>query len=82
MLQPDHFGGDGIAKGAVVFDKKHSWLIFFDERFDLQTRGEIDVIQWFVPDIEMGLFTETFGEQDLFLLAFRKCAHIAVEMIA
>lgn len=37
MLQLDHFGGDGIAKGAVVLDEEHGWLIFFDERFDLQT---------------------------------------------
>ena len=82
MLQRHHLGGDGVAEGAVVLDEEHGGLVFLDQLFDLQAAGEIDVIQWFVPDIEMGLLAEAFGEEDFLLLAFGKGGHVAVEMIA
>lgn len=82
MLQLDHFGGDGVAEGAVVLDEEHGGLVFLNQLFDLQAAGEVDVIQGFVPDIEMGLLAEAFGEEDFLLLAFGKGGHVAVEMIA
>ena len=82
MLQLDHFGGDGIAKGAVVLDEEHGGLVFLDQVFDLQAAGEVDVVERFVPDVEMGLFAEAFGEEDFLLLAFRKGGHVAREMVA
>ena len=82
MLQRHHLGGDGIAEGAVVLDEEHGGLIGFDQGLDLQAAGEVNVVQGFVPDVEMGLFAEAFGEKDFLLLAFGKGGHVAVEMIA
>ena len=56
MLQRHHLGGDGVAEGAVVLDEEHGGLIGFDQGLDLQAAGEVDVVEGFVPDVEMGLF--------------------------
>ena len=82
MLQRHHLGGDGVAEGAVVFDEEHGGLVFLNQLFDLQAAGEVDVVEGFVPDVEMGLLAEAFGEKDFLLLAFGKGGHVAVEMIA
>lgn len=82
MLQCHHLGAGGVAEGAVVLDEEHGGLVGFNQVLDLQAAGEVDVVEGFVPDVEMGLFAEAFGEEDFLLLAFRKGGHVAREMVA
>ena len=65
-----------------MLHKNEGGTAFQNELFDLHPAPKVNVVEGLVPDVEMGLFAEAFGEKNFLLLAFGKGGHVAVEMIA
>lgn len=57
-------------KRPIVFHKDHRRAVILQQPFDLQSGIEVEIVQRFVPNVEMRLFAETFGEEDLLFLSF------------
>ena len=74
------FGGDFLPEGQVMLHKQHGGRIFQNQLFDLDAGVEIDVIQRFIPDVQMGLLAQAFGKEHLFLLSGGKGFHVLLEL--
>lgn len=64
----------------IVFDEEHGRVIFPKQIFNLDPGQYIDVIQRFIPDIQMGFLAQTGSDEDLFLLAATVVFHGLFEL--
>lgn len=58
-----------LHKAFVMLYQDHGRLKFQDQLLDLHSGKNVNKVQRFIPDIKMGLLTQTSCKQYLFLLA-------------
>jgi len=63
-----------------VLDEDHRGLGFFYHFFQLQAGIDIYVIERLVPDVEMRLLAEAFGQQQLLLLPGGEVAQVFFQL--
>ena len=63
-----------------MLHQKHGGTEFQDQLLDLHPGEHIDIIQRFIPDIEVGRRDEAACDQHLFLLAFGEVLHSLSEL--
>ena len=68
-LKFDHFCGKLFHEPYVMFHHEHRGMYSFQQFFDLHAGEDIDVVQRFVPDVQVRRCQQAGGQQDLFLLA-------------
>ena len=63
-----------------MFHENHCRRTLFYQLLKLHTGINIHKIEWFIPYIQMSLFTKTFGNQYLFPLSIRKILYILFKL--
>lgn len=57
-----------LAELSVMLDKQDRWCIGQQQLLNLHPGDDVDIIERFIPDEQMGLLTQTASDQHLFLL--------------
>ena len=52
----------------IMFYKNHGWREFFHQFLDLHAGVNVDIVQRFIPDIQVRLLAKASGDQHFFLL--------------
>jgi len=65
LLQSYGFCCD-FMKRTVVLHKQHGGLEFLNQILDLHARKHVDEVQRFIPEVEVRVFAQAFGQQDFF----------------
>lgn len=81
-LQTNRFCGDVCAESRVMFDEQNRRAKARYQLFQKHARNEIDIIERFVPNIEVRGNGKRCGQSDLLFLSVAECGKILAERIA
>ena len=82
FVQIPDFSCSAACKDTVMLHKDHCRLAGKNQLLYLNPRKNVDIIERFIPDIQMGWFTEAFCQKNLFALSLAILLQPFVKLIS